>query len=162
MKTLSLYVAALLGLAQGVFLDPSIHLLMSTSHTDSPLSATVDVQVVYVGVNPATNEIAFEYFPDRITAQPGSMVQFQFHAAAHTLTQSNFDNPSIPIANHQTDTGAPLPPGIFSGAMDVAAAKAQGFLPTFTVLINDTKPIWLYCTTGPHCSKGMNMVINEK
>ena len=52
--------------------------------------------------------------------------------------------------------------GVYSGAMDVAAAKAQGITPTYTIMINDTKPIWLYCTTGPHCASGMSMVINDK
>jgi len=51
--------------------------------------------------------------------------------------------------------------GIKSGFMPVAAGAAQ--MPVFTVMINDTKPIWLYCgQTSPvsHCQKGMVMAIN--
>ena len=117
----------------------------------------VNVQVVYVGVNPSTNETKLSYFPEKVTAEPGSMVQFQFLAGKHTITQSNFDNPCVPLGNVNSSAQ-----GIFSGAMDVAASQALGVVPTYTVMINDTKPLWLYCTTGPHCASGMSMVINEK
>ena len=108
-------------------------------------------------MNPATNTTKLAYFPEKITAAPGTMVQFQFLAGKHTVTQSTFDNPCVPIGNVNASAA-----GVFSGAMDVAAAKAQGVLPTYTVMINDTKPVWLYCTTGNHCASGMSMVINEK
>jgi len=32
--------------------------------------------------------------------------------------------------------------------------------PTYTIQINDTKPIWYYCSQGPHCQEGMVGVIN--
>jgi hypothetical protein len=85
------------------------------------------------------------------------MVQFQFLAGKHTITQSNFDDACVPIGNVD-----PSVTGIYSGPMDAAAARAQGVVPSYTVMVNDTKPIWLYCTTGPHCANGMSMVINEK
>lgn len=31
----------------------------------------------------------------------------------------------------------------------------------YNVLINDTKPIWIYCGQTGHCQKGMAMVINQ-
>ncbi|MCJ1386576.1 SMP-30 gluconolaconase LRE domain protein [Xylographa soralifera] len=31
----------------------------------------------------------------------------------------------------------------------------------FTVTVNDTKPIWIYCAQGAHCESGMAMVINQ-
>lgn len=33
-------------------------------------------------------------------------------------------------------------------------------MPVFTVMINDTKPIWFYCATQKHCQAGMSGVIN--
>ncbi len=30
----------------------------------------------------------------------------------------------------------------------------------FTILVNDTKPIWMYCATPNHCRQGMVMAIN--
>ena len=49
--------------------------------------------------------------------------------------------------------------GIKSGFMPVAAGASQ--IPVFSVLVNDTNPIWLYCGQVGHCEKGMSMVINE-
>ena len=55
----------------------------------------------------------------------------------------------------------PLKGGFFSGftpneSPDVAAPT------TFTITVNDTKPIWAYCsqTNGDHCQKGMVHSIN--
>ena len=31
---------------------------------------------------------------------------------------------------------------------------------TFDVLVNDTEPIWLYCTFGHHCQDGQVLVVN--
>lgn len=82
------------------------------------------------------------------------MVQFQFYAGNHTVTQSNFDNPCVPISTINASAV-----GVYSSFMPVSAAART--LPVFTVMINDTKPVWIYCSQGPHCQKGMSMVINE-
>jgi hypothetical protein len=49
--------------------------------------------------------------------------------------------------------------GIKSGFMPVTPG---GNIPVFSVLVNDTNPIWIYCGQVGHCQKGMAMVINEK
>jgi hypothetical protein len=46
--------------------------------------------------------------------------------------------------------------GINSGPMP----PENGMMKVFTIMINDTKPIWMYCATGDHCQKGMVMAIN--
>jgi hypothetical protein len=83
------------------------------------------------------------------------MVQFQFAAANHTVTQSTFDEPCQPIALNQ-----PTTEGFFSGFMAVAAGATE--VPTYTIQINNTTPIWVYCSQAQHCQKGMTLVINEK
>jgi hypothetical protein len=50
--------------------------------------------------------------------------------------------------------------GIKSGFMPVAPTDTQ--IPVFSILVNDTNPIWLYCGQTGHCQAGMSMVINEK
>jgi hypothetical protein len=82
-------------------------------------------------------------------------VQFQFHAGNHTVTQSTYDAPCQPIAQHSNVTG------FHSGFLPVAASAAQGMIPTYTIQINNTNPLWLYCAQGKHCANGMVMVINE-
>jgi hypothetical protein len=82
------------------------------------------------------------------------MVQFQFGVGNHTITQSNFDNPCEPISLHSNLTA------LYSGFMPVAATAVT--TPTYTIMINSTTPIWLYCSQAKHCQGGMVMVINEK
>ncbi|KAM5351858.1 hypothetical protein ACJ41O_004581 [Fusarium nematophilum] len=116
----------------------------------------IDVQVVAVGRNAATNATGLKFWPEKITAAPGTMVQFQFWAGNHTVTQSNFDNACVPIGNINSSIQ-----GIYSGYQPVEASANEGMIPTFTIEIQDEKPLWLYCSQGKHCQGGMNMVINE-
>ncbi|RKF62078.1 putative GPI-anchored cupredoxin [Erysiphe neolycopersici] len=109
----------------------------------------VKVHVVRVGANKATT---FE--PNKITAQVGEMVQFQFADGNHTVAQSTFDQPCVPIS--MVD---PKISGFYSGYMPTSAASDM--LPTYTIMISNMKPVWIYCSQGRHCEKGMQMVINE-
>ncbi|KAK3899358.1 Cupredoxin [Staphylotrichum tortipilum] len=95
------------------------------------------------------------YSPNKLVAQAGEFVQFQFHAGNHTVTQSTFDQPCQPIGMHSNATG------FHSGFLPAAASAAQGMIPTYTIQINNTNPLWLYCAQGKHCENGMVMVINE-
>lgn len=95
------------------------------------------------------------FSPERLTVPPGDWVQFQFHAGNHTVTQSTFDQPCQPISMHSNITG------VHSGFVPVAASASEGMFPTYSIQINDTKPLWLYCAQGKHCQNGMVMVINE-
>ncbi|EEY19487.1 conserved hypothetical protein [Verticillium alfalfae VaMs.102] len=117
----------------------------------------IGVQAVQV----ASNNGSLTFSPEKITAPPGSMVQFQFMGGNHTVTQSTFDSPCQPMGIVQTDPNSPPKEGIFSGYVPVAASANMGQRPVFSIMINDTKPIWLYCQQGPHCQRGMSMVINE-
>ncbi|OHE93246.1 extracellular serine-rich protein [Colletotrichum orchidophilum] len=116
------------------------------------VASAVDVQVVSV----ASTNNSLKFFPDKINAAVGSMVQFQFRGGNHSVVQSNFDNPCIPISSVNTSAK-----GIYSGYQPVAASAAKGQIPVFTVMINSATPMWLYCSQGKHCQNGMVMVINE-
>jgi plastocyanin len=116
----------------------------------------VDVQVVAVGRNGATNATGLKFWPEKITAEPGTMVQFQFWTGNHTVTQSTFDDPCMPIGNVN-----PSVEGVYSGYMPVAASMSKGMIPTYTITIKDKKPMWLFCSKAQHCQGGMSMVINE-
>lgn len=82
------------------------------------------------------------------------MVQFQFAPANHTVTQSTFAEPCQPIALNLPGTK-----GFYSGFMPVTAQATS--TPTYTIMINNTTPIWIYCSQGKHCQAGMTMVINQ-
>jgi plastocyanin len=95
----------------------------------------------------------FEYQPPAIGAQVGDQVVFHFNAKNHTVTQSSFADPCGPLSG-----------GLDSGFIPVPQNQTDN-LPTFTVTVHDTKPIWLYCgqgagTPNSHCGAGMVFAIN--
>jgi plastocyanin len=107
-------------------------------------AAVIDVQVGASGL---------VYSPEAISAHVGDQVVFHFHAKNHTVTQSSFADPC------GKKDGA-----IDSGFQPVAANQTDN-LPTFTVTVNDTNPIWIYCAQGArtpasHCGAGMVFAIN--
>ncbi|EUC49491.1 hypothetical protein COCMIDRAFT_33129 [Bipolaris oryzae ATCC 44560] len=97
------------------------------------------------------------FYPNNVAAQPGDMVQFQFHPKNHSVVQSTFDNPCIPIQNvmpNKTDA-------FFSGFMPTNASfTATNQVLTYTIRVPDTRPIWFYCSQGQHCQNGMVGAIN--
>lgn len=113
-----------------------------------PAQRTTVVQVARNGT--------LTFSPNNIRVNPGEFVQFQFLSGNHTVTQSNFDAPCQPISMHTNVTG------FHSGFQPAAASAGMGMIPTYTVQINSTNPVWLYCVQGRHCENGMVMVINEK
>jgi len=114
--------------------------------------APITVHVVKVG-GASNGTAVLKYSPSKITAAVGDMVQFQFAPKNHTVTQSTFDNPCAPVSLHSNITG------IHSGFIPVTADAEM--TATFTMMVTDQKPIWLYCAQAKHCQSGMVMVINE-
>ena len=113
-----------------------------------------NVHVVSVGSTDEAKALAFS--PNSITANQGDMIQFQFRAGNHTVTQSTFDQPCMPINMFTNNTG------VYSGFMDVSASAAMGQIPVYTISVQNTNPMWFYCSQGRHCQNGMVMVVNEK
>ncbi|KAF2142417.1 uncharacterized protein K452DRAFT_270059 [Aplosporella prunicola CBS 121167] len=86
------------------------------------------------------------YNPENVQAAVGDMVEFKFMEMNHTVTQSSFDNPCVKAED-----------GFDSGFMPNPDGK-DGV--TWSVMVNDTKPVWAYCKKGPHCGLGMVFSIN--
>lgn len=113
------------------------------------------------------------FYPNNVKANAGDLIQFQFHpkvhlhnrtAAAqsnvnqnHSVVQSTFDNPCVPIQNIMSNkTNA-----FFSGFMPTTTpANSTSQLLTYTIRVPDDKPIWFYCSQGKHCQAGMVGAIN--
>lgn len=105
---------------------------------------------ITAGSTTANNGLHFE--PENVVAEPGDLVEFHFLPKNHTVVQSSFDKPCVPL-----DGGA----GFFSGFnFKTDAGEAPK---VFTITVVDRKPIWYYCsqTVGDHCQKGMSGVINQ-
>lgn len=98
---------------------------------------------------------ALKFYPEEIPdAAVGDLVQFQFYPVNHSVARSGFASPCVPL-DPATANGTS---GFFSGFMPVK--PEDQYMPTFTIMINDTNPIWYYCATGRHCENGMVGVIN--
>ncbi|KAK0472177.1 Cupredoxin [Armillaria novae-zelandiae] len=95
-----------------------------------------------------------EYSPANISASIGDTVTFEFHPNNHTVTQSSFQHPCQPLA--ETSTSGQI--GFSSGFQPVAADATE--FPTFQIKINDTAPVWGYCSQTNHCGSGMVFSIN--
>ncbi|KAI9810755.1 MAG: hypothetical protein M1827_006093 [Pycnora praestabilis] len=122
---------------------------MSSMAASSSSASQVSVQVVKV----SNKNGSLIFAPNDIKASAGSMIQFHFYPKNHSVVQSTFDQPCEPINNNQANVT-----GLFSGFMPVAANAST--MPTYTILVNDTKPIWFYCSQAKHCQSGMVGVVN--
>ncbi|KAF9734748.1 hypothetical protein PMIN06_010489 [Paraphaeosphaeria minitans] len=97
------------------------------------------------------------FSPDNVKAAPGDMVQFQFHPKNHSVVQSTFDKPCVPIQN----VVANMTTAFFSGFMPTNASVGEtSQVLTYTIRVMDTKPIWFYCSQAKHCQDGMVGAIN--
>ncbi|KAI1784062.1 Cupredoxin [Ganoderma leucocontextum] len=115
-------------------------------------TSTAAAHTVTVGSNGA---LTFE--PSNLTAQVGEQITFQFTTKNHTATQSSFADPCAALSQTSTIGQA----GFDSGFMPVMANATE--FPTFTITVNDTAPIWVYCKqTNPksHCQSGMVFSVN--
>lgn len=114
----------------------------------APTSGTSTDHKVVVGGTTLT------YTPSNITAQIGDTVTFQFMQKNHTATQSTFADPCRALT--LTSTSGQV--GFDSGYMPVGTDATT--FPTYTVKINDTAPIWVYCKQTGHCGQGMVFSVN--
>jgi len=91
------------------------------------------------------------FTPNSIVATPGDILQFQFAARNHTVTQSAENQPCLPLQGTQ-------PGAIHSGFQ--AFDPARGIVNTFNVVVSNTNPMFIYCAQAQHCQQGMVMMVN--
>jgi hypothetical protein len=96
---------------------------------------------VDVGVD-ANGKPGLFFTPDKLNPAVNDTVVFRFYSDNHSVAQSTFQNPCEFAEN-----------AIFSGF--------PGNNKTFTITINSTDPIWLFCSEPGHCQQGQAMVLNE-
>jgi plastocyanin len=119
-----------------------------TSSAPTPSGTTNDHKIIVGGPGKLV------YDPSNITAQAGDTVTFEFHQKNHTATQSTFAAPCRALT--LTSTSGQV--GFDSGFMAVADNAAT--FPTYTIQVNDTSPIWVYCKQTSHCGQGMVFSVN--
>ncbi|KAJ4398901.1 hypothetical protein N0V91_009855 [Didymella pomorum] len=137
-------------------LSSTVNSTSSAPSTSSTGSSSTSGSLVTHTVQVGGPNGSLAFFPNNIKANAGDMVQFQFHPKNHSVVQSTFDNPCVPIQNIMSNkTNA-----FFSGFMPTAAAANASQLLTYTIRVPDDKPIWFYCSQGKHCQAGMVGAIN--
>lgn len=117
----------------------------------TPVSSTGNIIEVIVG-GPNGN---LTYTPNRVSAAPRDTIKFIFQVKNHTVTQSSFAAPCVPLTNKTTGERIGFNSGFFP-----VAADATNF-PTWSLTINDTSPIWAYCGQSGHCGSGMVFAVNS-
>lgn len=91
---------------------------------------------------------ALLYEPSSVIAKAGDVVEFQFMAKNHTVTQSTFDKPCDVKAE-----------GVDSGHQLVPAGTTV--FPAWSITVqNASAPLWFFCNQPPHCARGMVFAIN--
>lgn len=131
-----------------LFSKAALFAIVTTAFTSLVQGQTDDKVKVHV-VKVSDKDVALKFFPESLEVPQGEAVQFQFFPLKHSVAQSSFEKPCEPL---------PGSAGFFSGFMPVS--NDDKFQPTFTIVVNQTEPIWFYCATGEHCQAGMVGVIN--
>lgn len=108
---------------------------MKSFFTLSTLAAGTFARVYEVTVGPG-----LDYSPNTITdAASGDIISFKF-GEGHNVVSGSYDQPCQPSG------------GIYSGN------PSNGDV--FSVTLNGTDPLWIYCSVPGHCEGGMAMVVN--
>lgn len=120
------------------------------TYNNPPLPAqTGAIKRITVGSTTANNGLSFE--PENVRAAKGDILEFHFLPKNHTIVQSSFDKPCVPLEGGK---------GVFSG-FNFATKEGEAKNVFRVEVTDDTKPMWLYCSQGNHCQKGMSMVVNQ-
>lgn len=116
---------------------------MSTNATNQFVITTVSAATAARVVPVVVGGTALTFTPNSVMANPGDIIQFQFDASNHTVTQSGETTPCQPLQATQ-------PNAIHSGF--IPFDQASGMVGTFNMPVTSTDPMFLYCAQGPHVS----------
>jgi len=115
------------------------HLALLSLASAAANGKTIDIDV---------GEDGLVFSPDPLpAADKGDILKFHFYPSTgpHSVVSSTFEKPCVP------NEGA-----FFSGLLEGTASGSQ----TFEVEVQNTDPIWFYCSASKHCQAGMVGVVN--
>lgn len=126
-------------------------------HSSSIVSASLALagaaMAKNIVVQVSDSKAGLNYNPNNIFADVGDTVEYIFNPKNHTVAESSFAQPCVPLA-----ASTPGSTGFFSGFLPFnGTASLQ---PTFTYHVIDSLPHWFYCAQAKHCEMGMVGVIN--
>jgi plastocyanin len=116
----------------------------SAAAASAQTSSTGPLHVVKV--SNANGDLTFT--PNDIQAAVGDQVEFRFYGPKHSVAQSSFAKPCVPVNAS----------AFFSGPITTSGTTAN--IEIFTLNVTSTAAIWFYCSVASHCANGMSGVIN--
>ncbi|UKZ46541.1 hypothetical protein TrVGV298_000746 [Trichoderma virens] len=122
--------------------------MLFTSLAVATLSAVASAKTIRIDVG----ESGLSFTPNDIEAAVGDILEFHYHPKNHSVVAADFATPCKPKAEG----------GFYSGFFPTASGENLLQENVFQVEVNNTTPIWFYCsqTTGNHCGAGMVGAVN--
>ncbi|USP73494.1 uncharacterized protein yc1106_00768 [Curvularia clavata] len=115
----------------------------------STTSAPAQTHTIQVGL------ADHKFKPETTEANIGDTVEFAFYPRNHSVVRAEYGFPCIPY-----EMTGPSKTGFFSGFQPVDTVLSSP--PTYRILINDTNPIFFYCSAPGSCiTYGMVGAINS-
>lgn len=158
-------------------------------HTKLPFLSFLFAVTIFLNPSQATNyDIqvgpALSFSPNTTSASPGDTLTFHFHPGKHNVAQSLFSTPCV--ASPGSSLSIPFPSqllhhkpsptksltfslhtlthiwytGGFYSTFIIPPSDTGTSPTTFIVTVNNTDPIWFYCSEYMHCQLGMAGVVN--
>ncbi|OAP58447.1 hypothetical protein AYL99_07537 [Fonsecaea erecta] len=113
---------------------------LTSAEGTSPTSTSTQPITVTVAVGNGGNT----FVPDVVQVSPGNYVEFDFYPLNHSVIRAAYMYPCVPY-----ELTGPDRVGFFSGFYPVDAIL--GDPPKWTLLINDTDPVFYYCGAPGSC-----------
>ncbi|KAF1834022.1 hypothetical protein BDW02DRAFT_579891 [Decorospora gaudefroyi] len=120
----------------------------TTSRSSSTSSAPAQTHTIQVGL------ADHKFKPEVTNANVGDTIEFAFYPVNHSVVRAEYGYPCIPY-----EMTGPDKVGFFSGFHAVSTVLSDP--PTYSVLVNDTEPIFFYCSAPGSClTYGMVGAVN--
>ncbi|KAI1144253.1 hypothetical protein F5Y05DRAFT_364128 [Hypoxylon sp. FL0543] len=87
-----------------------------------------------------------DFEPDTIQANPGDTIHFNFYPKNHSVVRADFKKPCIPWELTQDPAES-----FFSGAVEQDTLQSP--IPSWDLKVNNTDPIFFYCSAPDSCIK---------
>ncbi|KAE8355481.1 hypothetical protein BDV28DRAFT_128964 [Aspergillus coremiiformis] len=119
----------------------------TTATSSSTAAATHTIQV-----GPKTDP--HQYVPASVNASVGDVIVFEFYPRNHSVVKADYNAPCVPAHGDVFYSG-------HFAKFNEENGQLKGPPPTWSLVVNDTKPTFFYCTATDSCNKnGMVGVIN--
>ncbi|KAI0138626.1 hypothetical protein F4776DRAFT_62354 [Hypoxylon sp. NC0597] len=87
-----------------------------------------------------------DFQPDTIQANPGDTIRFNFYPKNHSVVRADFKKPCIPWELTQDPTES-----FFSGPVEQDTLQSP--IPSWDLKVNNTDPVFFYCSAPDSCIK---------